>query len=395
MMPFQHYWAFIDESGNENLDVYKEGVSQTFIITAIVVQDAGIELLRASIESIRKLHFQTGEMKSSSVGMDHHRRKRILEDFSKTKLSYVSLVVDKNEIHTTSGLQYKKSFRKFLTGMIYNRLYRTFPNLTVVSDQHGSSFFMSSVKDYVEKNHKPNLFDRQDFYFISSKDDILVQAADFIAGTWAKISDDSVQEDIRKEFKEIIINNAYFIDYWPPSTHAIFPQTETQSYLNNLVRQYCYNQIHLYIHEHQDNDSLDSDEKAEESMRIETIRFLLFQNEFLENDEFLMSHQIITHLESLGYENMRPRKLAAMVIAPLRDHGIIISSSSKGYRVPTTVADIVEFAKTTGEKVLPMLLRLGNARNQLFLASDKSLDIIAESGHLKLNNLIEAINQPQ
>ena len=33
MLPFQHYWAFIDESGNENLDTTKECVSGTFIIT--------------------------------------------------------------------------------------------------------------------------------------------------------------------------------------------------------------------------------------------------------------------------------------------------------------------------------------------------------------------------
>jgi hypothetical protein len=127
-------------------------------------------------------------------------------------------------------------------------------------------------------------------------------------------------------------------------------------------------------------------------MRIETIRFLLFQNEFLENDEFMMSHQIITHLSSLGFENMTPRKLAAMVIAPLRDSGVIISSSSKGYRIPTTVFDIVEFAKTTGEKILPMLGRLGNAKNQLYMASNKSLDIIEESGFPEMNKLIESLN---
>ena len=100
-MPFQHFWAFIDESGNENLNTDSEGVSHTFIITAVIVEDAGLDILRASIESIRSAHFQSGEMKSSSIGNDHLRRKRLLEDISKTKLSYLSLIIDKRACRTT------------------------------------------------------------------------------------------------------------------------------------------------------------------------------------------------------------------------------------------------------------------------------------------------------
>ena len=95
--------------------------------------------------------------------------------------------------------------------------------MTVVSDQHGGSFFMSSVKDYVQKNHKINLFDKQEFHFRNSQQEVLIQAADIVAGTWAKISDESLPEDTRRDFKEIIKDSAYFIDYWPPSTHSIFP----------------------------------------------------------------------------------------------------------------------------------------------------------------------------
>lgn len=390
-MPFQHHWAFIDESGNESLLTENHGVSDNFVISAVIVEDAGLDLLSSSIESIRKIHFQSGEMKSSSIGNEHTRRLRILENLANTKLSYITLIVDKNEIQKNSGLQFKKSFRKFITGMVYNRLYRTFPNITVISDQHGGEFFMSSVKTYVEKYHKPSLFDKQDFLFRNSSDEILIQAADFIAGTWAKISDESIDSEIRKDFKEIIKTNAIFIDHWPPSTNSIFPPTEDKSHLNSVVRQYCYNQIHIYILKNQDKSDLDEEEKAEEAMRIETIRFLLHKNEFLADNEFLYSHEIIEHLQSNGFEKMTPRKLAAIVIAPLRDNGVIISSGSKGYRVPTTVRDIVEFAKTTGEKVLPMLTRLGMAKKQLYLVSNKSLDIVEEAGYPLMNKLIEII----
>lgn len=391
MMPFQHHWAFIDESGNESLLTNKQGVSDSFVITAVIVEDPGLESLSAAIESIRKVHFQSGEIKSSSIGSDHPRRQRILNDISKTQISYITLIVDKEEINKNSGLQYKASFRKFITGMIYNRLYRTFPNLTVISDEHGGEFFMSSVKKYVEKNHKRNLFDRQEFHFKNSSESVLIQAADFIAGTWAKISDETIDESIRKGFKDSIKANAIFIDHWPPSTQSIFPTSEDKSHLNSIVRQYCYNQIHIYMSDNQDKANLDDEEKAEEAMRIETIRYLLHKNEYLDNNEFLYSHQIIDHLESMGFEKLTPRKLAAIVIAPLRDHGVIISSGSKGYRLPTTVNNIIEFAKTTGDKVMPMLQRIGYAKKQLYMASNQTLDIIEEAGYHDMNKLIDGL----
>ena len=57
--------AYIDEFGNNGLDFDKEGVSETFIVTAIIVSEEKLENLEAELEKIRKANFQTGEIKSS------------------------------------------------------------------------------------------------------------------------------------------------------------------------------------------------------------------------------------------------------------------------------------------------------------------------------------------
>ena len=214
---FEHHNAFIDEHGNENLDLTVLDVSSYFIITAVIVDDEGISMLEPSVDSIRKVHFQTGEMKSSAVGNNHQRRSRVLGSLASTGLKYATLVINKAEIHKESGLQYKKSFRKFLSNILYNRLFRTFPNLTIICDKHGSKSFMSSFKAYVETNKKESLFEKQLFEFVESKSNVLVQSADLISGTWAKILDPTIDIAFRDLWRSQISKSAIFVDFWPPS----------------------------------------------------------------------------------------------------------------------------------------------------------------------------------
>jgi len=390
---FDHFTAFIDEHGNENLNLDSPGASKFFIITAVVVEDAGIELLETSIDSVRKVQFQTGEMKSSSVANNHARRTRVMELLCSTQLSYLSLIVNKAEIDNTSGLGYKKSFRKFLPNLVYNRLYKTFPNLTVISDNHGGKKFMDSVKAYVDKNKKESLFEKQNFEFHESKERVLIQAADFIAGTWGKTLDNSIDPAIREVWKTQLKKSAIFVDHWPPSPESIFPKTEIGSYLNNLVRQQCYQLVQQYISTNQMTGSLNEEEAAEMEIRLAVLRFLLYENDVIESGQFIYAKRIIAFLKKMNYGEITPRKLASLVISPLRDSGVIISSGNKGYRIPTNVDDLIEFARTTGEKVVPMVARLGRARDQIYLASNKQLNIIDEAGWPIMNNFVDSLGE--
>jgi hypothetical protein len=184
------------------------------------------------------------------------------------------------------------------------------------------------------------------------------------------------------------------VDYWPPSAQSIFARSETNNYLNNIIRQNCHQLAQIYIENHHGTSGLDQEEIAEREMRLAVLRFLLFQNEVMENDDFVYGKVIINHLVDIGYEEISLRKLANLVISPLRDSGVIISSGSRGYRIPTTVDDIIEFAKTTSEKVVPMIIRLGRARDQICVASDGQLDIVEESGNHIVNEFIRVQREP-
>lgn len=72
-------YAFIDEFGNNGLDFTNPQISSHFIVTAIIVEENDIPILETLCTEIRQKYFQGSEIKSSKVGKNHERRKRILE----------------------------------------------------------------------------------------------------------------------------------------------------------------------------------------------------------------------------------------------------------------------------------------------------------------------------
>ena len=127
--------AYIDEFGNNGLDFEKDGVSETFIITAIIVSEEKLKNLEAELEKIRKTNFQTGEIKSSKVGTNDTRRLKIVAELNSLDYHIFSIVVDKTKL-TSEGFQYKGSFYKFLHSLVDRELFKTFPDLLVVADEH-------------------------------------------------------------------------------------------------------------------------------------------------------------------------------------------------------------------------------------------------------------------
>lgn len=89
--------AFADEFGNNSFDFQTQG--SHFIVATVICKNENLEKLEAGIDEIRRKHnFQTGEMKSSGVGPNHLRRKRILQDVAKLEFTIYAVIVDKRQL---------------------------------------------------------------------------------------------------------------------------------------------------------------------------------------------------------------------------------------------------------------------------------------------------------
>jgi hypothetical protein len=71
------------------------------VIAAIVVPDADVANLRVGVEGVRLGHFQTGEMKSSSVAANSDRRMRVLADLAALEWRFYAIAIDKAHVGTT------------------------------------------------------------------------------------------------------------------------------------------------------------------------------------------------------------------------------------------------------------------------------------------------------
>ncbi len=180
--------AFADEFGNNSFNLEEQG--SHFIIASVIINQDELPQVFGELEVIRKKYFQTGEIKSSKVKHNHKRRLLILRDLQKIKFSIYAVIIDKRQLFG-EGFKYKQSFYKYLNGVLYKELFRTFPQLEFKVDEHGGNDFMRGFKKYVEKNHIRDLFTGSEFYVQKSHNDLGVQLADFVAGTLGYIFDET------------------------------------------------------------------------------------------------------------------------------------------------------------------------------------------------------------
>jgi len=380
-MRLSRQYAFVDDTGDTGLDFDKAGTSSHFILTAVIVDESSLAQVTSDVESVRSKHFQTGEMKSSGVGGKDDRRIRILRDLSDTDFHLLAIVVDKRRLHRARGLRYHDSFVKFLNSQIHRALFRAFPGVVIVADEHGDRTFMDGFADYITRQLKPNLFDDYSFSFDNSHSNVLLQLSDFMCGTIARGYELKRKSPRYKEFYRAIEFKVTAIQEWPRNyeSYLVDLSRENPSAYDEEIARCAIRLADGYISEYEDSDV------PAVRARVRFLELLLFRLRFRSPDIYISTNEI---LDALSYEGVCPQDryyLRSEVVAPLRDRGVIISSSSKGYKIPVSERDLYDFANHSLGIIGPMVSRLRECREQIRLATRNRLDLFErpEYGILK------------
>lgn len=370
--------AYLDEFGNHDLDIEKEGVSSHFIITAIIIDEKVVNDVSNGIKNIQKKYFQGSEIKSKLVADNDARRIKILEDISLLNFQIFTIVVDK-KLLISEGYKYKPVFYKNLPRIILNELISAFPDLKIYADEHGSKEFMKSFVRYLKNNFRPDLFKSYEFYFIDSKQELLVQLADFITGSIARRFDKTVYSKNSDKFIEILKTQIIEIREWP------YPRNEPYLFENNIfdiiydknIANYTVNIVRNYISQHYNTRS--------QTIRdhISFLKFLLFNLHYVDPNKYISTREIIENL-NVGRDGEIKMAYFRTLVQKLRDRNILISSNGIGYKIPICQADLIQFVKHYNHYIQPMLNRLENCRNGILLVTNKELDILDNPDFIKL-----------
>lgn len=370
--------AFIDECGCFGFDFSKDGVSEYYILCAVIVEDGKIDDLR---DKVLKVKLENGlkntEMKSSKVGSDDVRRTRIVKDLLDIDFRVILFVADKKAFIKSSPLtEYKTSFIKHLHQRLYNVLYHAFPKLKIIEDETGTTDFQESFKKYV-KAHRPefNLFNEYDFDYSDSKDELLIQLADFVGGSINRAFVAPSAPNYLEMLRAKIMDEVHFPSKNEPYWGSVTPESckfDKDIYALALK---CANDF---------VDKYESDDEEETRLQVAFLKYLLYNVQNVSPTGFVSSNTLISVLRGYSREiKVTKNYLYRRVVAPLRDKGIIISSSSHGYKIPISSEDITVYLNQTHSIVSPMLHRIGVCRTLIKEQTSNSLDVLDDSAFLK------------
>lgn len=372
--------AFADEFGNNSFDFENQG--SHFIIASVIMNQDELNEIQIQLEEIRKRFFQTGEIKSSKIKNNHNRRILILRELKKVNFSVYAVVIDKRKLFG-EGFKYKQSFYKYLNGILYKELYRTFPQLELKVDEHGGNDFMRSFKKYVEKNHIRNLFAGSDFHIQKSHNDLGVQLADLMAGTLGYIFDELKKSDKSSEFAELINDKLISLNQFPKEYKSEeFSEKETFSEYDDTIATLGLNRAFDFIDKTTGNTPDNRD-------RINFLKLLLLYHQSNHPRKFTTSAEFVRHLNVNRHKPLSKEQFSSKIIGHLRDKGILIASSRDGYKIPTSANDMKKFINHGKSIVLPVLRRIEECRNAILLATTNEYDILDDPEYQKLKELIE------
>ncbi|SHJ14837.1 Protein of unknown function [Hymenobacter daecheongensis DSM 21074] len=385
--------AFADEYGNTSFDFERQ--STHFIVASIIVNKHDLGLLEVQAEEIRRKHFQTGEIKSKNVATNYKRRLLILDEIGRMDIQIFAVAVDKRTLYS-EGFKHKASFHKFINGLVYKELYRTLPNLTLVVDEHGSNDYMREFKEYVKKNHIRDLFHGSYFDLENSEQNIMIQIADFIAGTIGHHYDENQKKRYANKgfdtsvFLSSIRHQISSINEFPPSYKDLkyYPIEEDEKKvfdenIANLSLRYAID----FIENKQITNPGDSEQ-------ISFLKLLLFYQRSYLKQGFVPTKELINHLNAGREPRLTELYFRTSIVGKLRDAGVLVASSSsgdKGYKLPTSVSDIYQFINHSNSIIIPMVNRVRKCRELIKLSTNNDLDILDKPEYSELQQLLDNI----
>jgi biotin operon repressor len=378
--------AFIDETGNYGFDFEKQGVASHFIMTSILVGEQNKNLLETGIEVIAQELFSGGEIKSKNIRRRKlESKKKVYKALQKLDFHIYSIVVDKNKLYS-EGFKYKPSFYKFLYGLLYQELDKSFPVLRIQNDEHGSKEFMEGFVKYVKENHMTDLFGNSDFTFEKSNNARIIQLADAIGGLLGEKFDSSVKSNDGYLLFELFEDQIIDIEHWPEEfDYEPFIESPKDDFYEEMIATLSLNLAESFISRFE--EKFKSDQKIQN--QINCIKYLKTIFRFNDPNKYISGDEIRNHLNSLRHEEMSEHYFYSNVIAKLRDEGVLIVSGNNGYKLPCAKNDLYQFVNKIDSMVGPLLHRLQISRNRILRSSKNELDILDRPEFIKLKDILD------
>ena len=179
----QREYVICDDSGDPGVE--DSSMSHFIIAAVIVVGEDKKEKLTAAVDKYRKTlgWKETHEFKFNTT------KKSIIEELitriSDHDFSAYAMVLDKRKIPVTPDIISSKSLYYYVMKELLIKL--DLENPYIIIDGISGKRYMQDVRTYLRKNLKTTNYDKFDLKFADSRKNSLIQIADIIAGSVARL----------------------------------------------------------------------------------------------------------------------------------------------------------------------------------------------------------------
>lgn len=275
---------------------------------------------------------------------------------------------------------------KFMNNIVHRELRRAFKTLTIVADEIGDNDYMQSFCRYVaSKQDLPNLLGEAEFSFSPSHKDVRIQVADIISGTLAYVYDTHRKGPDAPDYYNLLLSKINRVEMYPKtySNYTIETSATADDY-DREIADLCFRQAVRFIEGN--SGSNDPDVQAQ----IIVLQYLLFR--FMNNSTrgYIYTHELKDRLSNSELANISDQAFRNRIIGKLRDKGVVLASSKKGYKIPSKKAELFDFINHDAKIVIPMLARLKKCRDLVKLATNNDLDLLAEPEYQALKDFFDA-----
>lgn len=279
---------------------------------------------------------------------------------------------------------HKESFYKYVNNLVHKELRYAFQKLVVCADEIGGNDYMRSFSNYVKEHEDiPDLFSQREFYFENSKKKVLIQLADFISGTLSFAYEKEKKEGAPNYLK-ILDKKIIRIEHFPKriSNYVIEKGAISDEY-NIEISNICLRHIQGFLSKYEKT----TDE--ERIYQIIVLKYLCFR--FLSNDtrKYIPTKELINNLKYRTGKAISMQYFRTRIIAKLRDEGVIIASSPKGYKKPSREEELYDFINHGTTIIMPMLARLKKCRDNIKLGTNGKLDLFDNSEYKTLKQFFD------
>ena len=219
--------------------------------------------------------------------------------------SIFTVVIDKTQLNHIKGLQYKSSFYKFCNNIMHKELRRPYTKLTIVADEIGGSEYMKSFTKYVGvRQDAASLLGEANFMFQNSQNNVLIQLADLIAGTYACEYDMHKKTANTPLYHNLLKRKSVRIEFYPKSfqTYVLDNSALAENY-DKEIATLCFKLAVDFVHQYEDNF------EPERQYQIIIVQYLLFCLMNNTSQAYISTRELKGQQTALNFQMFQHRRL--------------------------------------------------------------------------------------